>query len=119
MWALRDLRKADFSEPELLSVYKSSIRPVIEFSSPVYHPILTKEQSEYLKKQQHNALKNIYGYVYSGKKLLELSGVDTLEERRKRAAERFARKTSESPRFVGWFPKRKQKKKPSQSGLLC
>ena len=32
-WALRDLRKSGFSQADLLTVYKSTIRPVIEYSS--------------------------------------------------------------------------------------
>ena len=32
-WALRDLRKAGLSENDLLTVYKSTIRPIIEYSS--------------------------------------------------------------------------------------
>ena len=80
MWALRELRKAGFSEKELLAVYKSAIRRILEFSSVVYHSLLTKEQSEFLETLQYNVLKNIYSYVYSKRKILELSGVSTLEE---------------------------------------
>lgn len=65
MWTLRDLRKAGFNEQKLMRVYKSSIRPIVEYSSVVYHSMLSKDQAEYLEKQQVNALKNIFGYVYT------------------------------------------------------
>ena len=58
-WALRDLRKAGLNENDLLKVYKSTIRPVIEYSSVIYHPMLTGEQANYIEKQQTRALKNI------------------------------------------------------------
>ena len=57
MWTLRELRKAGFSEAELLAVYKSAIRPILEFSSVIYHSLLTNEQSEFLETLQYNALK--------------------------------------------------------------
>ena len=70
-WALRDLRKAGLDTSDLLRVYKTTIRPVVEYSSVIYHPMLTKEQTNYIEKQQFRALKNIYGNDISHRKLLE------------------------------------------------
>ena len=51
-WALRDLRKAGFTTDELIRVYTTTIRPTIEYSSVIFHPMLTAEQTAYIEKQQ-------------------------------------------------------------------
>jgi arginine/ornithine N-succinyltransferase beta subunit len=70
-WVLRHLRKFGLSDEELLKVYKSSVRSVIEFTSVVYHPMLTKEQSKDIERLQMQALKCIYGIQHSYEKLLK------------------------------------------------
>ena len=112
IWTLRELRRhGGFSENELLKMWYTtpwSIRPVVEYSSVIYHPMLTTEQSKDLERLQARALKNIYGYVYSHKKLLELSQLRTLEEERSiEACLKFAMKTANHPRFSSWFPMRR------------
>ena len=108
-WALRILRKADFTHQELVAVYKSTIRPVIEYSSVIYHPMLTAEQAAHIEKQQTRALKNIFGNEYSQKRLLELANLPTLEQRREEACVRFARKMSQNPRFEHHFRKKRSR----------
>ena len=106
VWSLRHLRKSGFSEQELLSVYKTYLRPSLEYSSPIYHPMMTNEQEVLVERQQFFALKNIYGFVYSHRQLLEMSGLKTLKERREAATLKFAQKTASNPRFREWFPTR-------------
>ena len=117
-WALRDLRKSSFTEADLLTVYKSTIRPVIEYSSVIYHPQLTSEQTHYIEKQQTLALKNIYGNEYSQRRLLELSGLPTLEQRRQDACLRFAQKVSVNPRFTHHFKKRRAGRRARHTKLF-
>ena len=105
IWTLRELAGSGFNEKERLQVYTTMLRPIIEYSSVVYNSMLTAEQEEELERVQTRALKSIYGHVYSGTKLLEMSGLRTLKERREAASLKFAIKTSENPRFAGWFPK--------------
>jgi hypothetical protein len=45
LWVLRHLRVFGFDEEELIAVYKTCVRSVIEFTSVVYHSMLTEEQS--------------------------------------------------------------------------
>ena len=42
-WVLRHLRSFGLTQEELVTVYKSLVRSVIEFTSVVYHPMLSKE----------------------------------------------------------------------------
>ena len=107
VWSLRHLRKSGFDEKELLRVYETYIRPTIEYSAPIYHPMLTCAQSTQIERLQFFALKNIYGFVYSQRELLSMSGLSTLEQRREQACLRFARKTAANPTFTSWFPKRR------------
>ena len=108
-WALRDLRKAGLSTDDLIRVYKSTIRPIIEYSSVIYHPMLTEEQTEYIEKQQTRALKNIFGNQYSRRRLYELSGIPPLGERREQACLRFATKMANTQRFSRHFIKKKSR----------
>ena len=59
VWSLRHLRKSGFSEKELVQVYTSYLRPGLEYSSPIYHSMLTQEQTSFIEKQQYFALRNI------------------------------------------------------------
>ena len=113
-WALRDLRKAGLSRDDLLRVYKSTIRPVVEYSSVIYHPMLTAEQSNYIEKQQFRALKNIFGNEHSHRKLLELSDLPTLEKRREEACLRFAKKTATNIRFQHHFKTKKSRPRATE-----
>ena len=107
LWTLRELRRHEFSEAELLKVYSTMIRPVVEYSAVIYHSMLSAEQTNELEKLQASALKNIYGHVYSYNRLLQLSGIQTLAERRRIACLKFATKTAANPRFSSWFPMRR------------
>ena len=104
VWALRHLRKSGFKEQELIKVYTSYMRPTVEYSAPIYHSMLSGEQTLQLKRLQYFALKNIFGFEYSHRKFLELADLPTLEERRKSMTEKFARKTADNPQFNKWFP---------------
>ena len=101
---MRHLRKSSFSEVELVNVYKTYIRPTVEYSAPIYHLMLTGEQNTQIELLQYFALRNIYGFEYSNRKLLELSGLPTLEERRKNMAEKFAKKRRRTHDLNTGFP---------------
>ena len=56
---------------------------------------------------QKRVLKLIYGYDKTYEQLLEESGLEKLEERRKKNLLKFAQKTLDNPRYSErWFPKR-------------
>ena len=69
--------------------------------------LLTGEQTEYIEKQQARALKNIFGNELSHRKLLEISELPTLKQRREEAFRKFAGKTARNPRFSQHFRIRK------------
>ena len=104
MWALRHLGHRGMSAQDLVKVYKSVLLPCHDYCSVVYHSSLTATQAHSLERLQAQALKCIFGYQYSYRALLELSGLTSLEQRREERCNRFARKAAANPRYSGWFP---------------
>ena len=79
-WVLRHLQKAGLKCEDLLKVYCSTIRSVVEYCSVVYGPLLTRTQSEAIERLQSQSLKIIYGFDKSYRSILEQTGLETLEE---------------------------------------
>ena len=44
VWVLRHLGRAGFTQDELATVYKTVIRPTIDYCAVIYHPMMTNEQ---------------------------------------------------------------------------
>jgi hypothetical protein len=105
-WVLRHLRKYGFSDEELVQVYQSVIRSVLEYCCVVYHSMLTAELVAALERVQYQALRCIYGFTeVSYRVLLERSGLSRLEDRRLSAIDKFTARCL-GGQFSGWFPKR-------------
>ena len=105
-WVLRHLKLFGFDQKELVQVYSSLVRSVVEYCHVVYHSLLTGEMEADLERVQFQALKCIYGYAgQSYRSLLELSGLETLKDRRLKAMDKFTDKCLEG-RFKEWFPLR-------------
>ena len=83
IWSLRFLKRARLSNTQLSKLYQGVLRPVIEYCCPTYHSMLTEGQSDRLEKLQKRALKTIYGWNNTYEKLLDISGIQRLEERRR------------------------------------
>ena len=105
-WTLRNLKQNGFNKEELVHVYKTMLRPVVEYGCVVYHSSLTDDQNERLERLQDHALKCIYGPELSARKLRGLAGIGTLRQRREEIVEKFAVKCSNDPAFDHWFPRR-------------
>ena len=60
-WTLSKLRKRGLDQERLVHVYKTLIRPSVEYLAPVWSSMITAEQAEQLERQQVQALKNIFG----------------------------------------------------------
>ena len=104
IWILRHLRQNGFSSSDLLKVYRSILLPVHDYCSCVFNSSLTQSQASVLERLQAQALKAIYGYEYSYRSLLEMSGLHTLQARRDHRSQKFAQKCLANPRYRDWFP---------------
>ena len=80
-WLIRHLKQAGVQDQDLVTIFSTIIRPVIEYASPVYGPMLGQGQVDELEKMQRMTLKIIYGHRVSYKRALERAGIPTLEER--------------------------------------
>lgn len=105
-WSLTHLGKVGFSKEELVAVYKSTILPIADYCAPAYHPMTTDIHDQLLENAQVGALRRIFGYGLSARKLREKAGVSTLRERRIELTDKFATKCAASSRFSHWFPLR-------------
>ena len=104
-WSLRHLRRVGFNDQELVRVYKSSIRPLAEYCCPAFHSMMTDEQDQQLENAQVGALRAIFGFGLSARKLRQHAEVETLRQRRIDLTDKFARKAAASTRFSKWFPR--------------
>ena len=76
---LRIVKKFGFDHDELLTVYKSFVRPIIEYGDVVWHSGLTTKQSNDLEKKQKRACKNILGINYNSyREALDSCGLSSL-----------------------------------------
>ena len=107
VWVLRHLKKIIDNKDELKRLYMVLVLPVLDYAAVVYHSQLTREQAATLEDLQTSALKIIYGFGHSKRALAEMSGVETLWERRERLVDKFLTKSAQNSRFADdWFPQK-------------
>ena len=107
LWLLRNLKKARADSKDLVDCYCCFLRSVLDYCTNVYHPMLSQGQTDTLEKLQYSALKIIFGYDTDKENLLKLSGLSTLQERRKKLFEAFCLKNYKNERFKQtWFEER-------------
>ena len=97
LWLLRHLKSAGVPNMDLLSIYQSMIRPVIEYASPAFHPMLTAAQAGTIEQLQ--AYKFMFGWNVSYKTALEHTSTERAEDRRTTLVQNFALKSSKNDRF--------------------
>ena len=105
-WVLRHLKLNGFNETELATVYRTIIRPILDYCCVIYHPLLTNEQDQQVERLQSQALKNIYGYKMKYSLMREKAGVTTLRARHIDLYNKFTANALWSDRFCCWFPPR-------------
>ena len=103
--SLRHLARYGMNRSELIEVYKGTILPLADYCAPAYHAMMTDQQDQCLEAAQTGALRAIFGYGLSARKLRDAAGVKTLRARRIEQTDKFALKAAADPRFCHWFPK--------------
>ena len=103
-WSIINLYKAGMRGKDLFQLYTVFVRSVIETNSVVYHPMLTKIQSEQIERLQKLVTRLCFGFHKSYTTVCQEQGVETLKTRRKNAVQKFAMKSLKNPRFgPRWF----------------
>ena len=94
---------------DLIIVYKTILRSILDYLWPAYHSLLNKGQSNRIEKLQKSALKIIYGPNGSHDERVKKAGdIEKLEDRRIEITKKFAIKTAAYNRFKHYFLARQQ-----------
>ena len=81
IFCINNLARAGIYESDIIQVYISIIRSVLEYACPVWHPGLSKAQTNEIERVQKRCLRIIYPKLTYTEALL-ISGLDTLQSRR-------------------------------------
>ena len=104
LWIVRRLRNLGATVTELLDVYDKQVRSVLELAVPVWQPALTKQESKQIERVQRSAFYIILGDDYKNyENALIVLEKETLEERRLKLCQNFAKKSIKNPKFENWF----------------
>jgi len=91
LYFLKQLKRAGLSSNHLLHYYTSVIRPVLEYSAPVWHYALTKEQTYQIERIQKRAIHIIFnfsrGMPYTS--MLYSANLENLATRRNNLSQKF------------------------------
>lgn len=105
LWQLVHLKRAGIKEEDLVRVFTSMLRPLVEYSAVVYGPMLSEEMNALVENTQKRALKIIYGFNYTYEELLKKAGLTTMASRRELLCANFAAKCAKDSRFsTKWLP---------------
>ena len=104
----RSIKKHGLSLEDLKTVYIGYIRPVLEYCAPVFNSGLTKCQIKSLEQIQKRVLKIMLGQQYvSYENACQLLNLPTLESRRRKLSEDFAKSLINHPVCHSWLPPRR------------
>ena len=104
LWMLRRLKSLGATVSELLDIYEKQVRSVLELAVPVWHPALTKYEARQIERVQRSAFYIILGEQYENyENALIILGSETLDERRVKLCQKFARKALRNPKYANWF----------------
>ena len=105
MTILRNLYQFDIPEDDLVQIYCLYIRSVLEYNSSVWFSSITQEESDDLERVQKCACKIILKGDYTDyNSAIARLNIQTLSERRKTLAKKFAVKCTKSEKFKNLFP---------------
>ena len=105
MWLLRRLKLVKLDTEVILDYYLKEIRPLAEHGVAIWNSGLTKSQVNDLEKIQKVALKIILQSEYeSYESALEITGLDTLHQRRNTLCKKFAKSCLKNEKTRSMFP---------------
>ena len=105
LWILVRFKSLGASSQQLLAVYQTRVRSVLEFAVPVFHSSLTVEQSRRIEMVQKKALAIIMASRYTSYEFaLQYLSLERLDVRREKLCLSFALKCANNPRHKNMFP---------------
>ncbi len=108
VYLLYQFKRAGVSQNDLLNVFLSVIRPVLEYACPVWHTNLTQYLSEHIETVQKRALRVIFpGHSYD--EILHITDLPTLNQRREQLCKEYFKKLqNESHKLYNLLPNVRQ-----------
>ncbi len=108
VYLLYQLKRAGVSQNDLLNMFLSVIRPVLEYACPVWHTNLTQYLSEHVETVQKRALRVIFmGHSYD--KILHITDLPMLSQRREQLCKEYLKKLqNESHKLHNLLPNVRQ-----------
>ena len=108
LWVLRRLNNMGASQEDLLTVYKSQVRCILEYAAPTWQGALTVAEKNDLERVQKSACKIILSSgLLTYKEALKKLNLECLEDRRNKLSLNFAIKAERHPKFSNWFVPKK------------
>ena len=104
MWAISKLAKSGISSSDIIHFFNVKIRSVLETNCPVYHSMMTKEQSDDIERLQKILLRTILADKYTTyEHACAQFDIHTLERRRTQICLKFALRVLENSKFKDFF----------------
>jgi len=108
LYMLHVLNKFHPPSDQMLAVYITYIRPLLEYGAPVFHAGLTIQQAKQIERVQMRALKIIGGYDHSYQQLMQEFKLETLATRRETLSLRLGKQILRSEKHRELLPQERQ-----------
>ena len=105
LYMLYIMKKFRPPQEQMVKVYTTYIRPLLEYCAPVFHASLTAQQAQQLERVQKRALKIIAGYDNSYREILLQLNLETLADRRQMMCLRLGKQMLNSNAHRDLLPK--------------
>ena len=126
LYMLYAMKKFHPPQEQMVKVYVTYIRPLLEYCAPVFHASLTAQQAQQIEKVQKRALKLIAGYDQSYQHILNQLNLKTLADRRQMLCLRLGKQLLKShthrdllPRLRGSISGRSTRRKDTLETFSC
>ena len=105
MMILHNLFQFGLPVEEMVNIYVLYIRSILETSAVVWHSSITKKERMEIERVQKVAIRIILGNDYENyPAALEITGLSTLDDRRKGLCKQFAKNCTKNPKMYQLFP---------------
>ena len=104
LYMLHIMKRYNPPQEQLLKVYMTYIRPLLEYCASVFHAGLTASQAQQIERVQKRALKIIAGYDHTYQELLQKFEIESLTDRREKMALRLGKQMLKNPNHRKMFP---------------
>ena len=109
LFFLRKLKHFHIGIEDLVIVYTTYVRPIIEYAAPVWHPGLTTSLSNKLERIQRRAVRTILGANYTSyAEACSQLGLPSLHQRRENLTLKFAKSLLTSSQYRHLLPPDRQ-----------